>query len=118
MANKSTRRPCSVLSMTTHDTFRQTRPLPGQPVQNMPAQRVLFRNVRVIELYCPGHAQPLHDSLRWSIDKGREGNDLVQSHAFETILDRRARRLGGVAVTPKVPVQPPRGLDRWGERCF
>jgi hypothetical protein len=64
------------------------------------------------------HPQPLHHSAGLVVDCGRERDDLVAAESIKAEGERRAGRLGCVALTPGATVQPPSNLDGWCEVRF
>ncbi len=64
------------------------------------------------------HTQPLHHSAGLIVDCSRERDDLVAAESIKAEGQRRAGRLGCIAVTPVATVKPPSNLNGWREVRF
>ena len=80
----------------------------------MRAQRVAIGDARVIEVLerIASHPEPLHDRDGRRIEPGGPGQDLGEVPFLEAETQGCATGLGGVAVAPGEPSQPPTDLDR------
>src|SRR5689334_3979744 len=70
-----------------------------------------LRDARMVEPGDLGQPDAPHHGLGRLVEHGSHGPDLVQADAVEGHRERSPRGLGGVAVVPGRPGQPPANLD-------
>ena len=86
-----------------------------QAVQAMPAQRMAYRHLRMVEVMGVAlHAQALHHGLRTQVGQRGERDDGLPMQRAEAVLQRRPRAFAGQALAPERPGEPPADFTQGG----